>query len=73
MPKIKKKAAGRALGTFIEIINFYLLKTWDLEQSTSIERGLSEYGNPEIRHNVEYSLHPIFLKTKLFWKMTIKQ
>jgi hypothetical protein len=57
--KDKKKAAGRALGTFVEIINFYLLKTWGLETSISIERGLSEYGNPEISHNVEYSLHPI--------------
>jgi uncharacterized protein (DUF1810 family) len=57
--KDKKKAAGRALGTFIEIINFYLLKSWGLEQSTSIERGLVEYGNSEITHNVEYSLHPI--------------
>lgn len=56
--KDKKKAAGRALGTFVEIINFYLLKTWDLEKSTSIERGLPEYGNSEIKHNVEYSLHP---------------
>ena len=25
----------------------------------SIERGLVEYGNDEISHNVEYSLHPI--------------
>lgn len=58
--KDRKKAAGRALGTFVEIINFYLLKTWELEQSVSIERGLSEYGNKEITHNVEYSLHPIF-------------
>ena len=57
--KDKKKAAGRALGTFIEIINFYLLKSWGLEQSISIERGLAEYGNSEITHNVEYSLHPI--------------
>ncbi len=63
--KDKKKAAGRALGTFIEIINFYLLKTWDLEQSISIERGLSEYGNAEITHNVEYSLHPIFSKNQV--------
>jgi hypothetical protein len=57
--KDKKKAAGRALGTFVEIINFYLIKSWGLEQSTSIERGLAEYGNSEITHNVEYSLHPI--------------
>jgi hypothetical protein len=57
--KDKKKAAGRALGTFVEIINFYLLKSWGLEQAISIERGLAEYGNAEITHNVEYSLHPI--------------
>jgi hypothetical protein len=57
--KDKKKAAGRALGTFVEIINFYLLKLWGLENSISIERGLAEYGNAEITHNVEYSLHPI--------------
>lgn len=55
----KKKAAGRALGTMIEIITYYLLKTWGFNNSTSIERRLVEYGNDEISHNVEYSLHPI--------------
>jgi hypothetical protein len=55
----KKKAAGRALGTMVEIITYYLLKTWKFNNSTSIERGLFEYGNEEISHNVEYSLHPI--------------
>jgi len=55
----KKKAAGRALGTMVEIITYYLLKTWGFNNSTSIERGLVEYGNDEISHNVEYSLHPI--------------
>lgn len=55
----KKKAAGRALGTMIEIITYYLLKTWGFNNSISIERGLYEYGNEEISHNVEYSLHPI--------------
>jgi hypothetical protein len=54
-----KKAAGRALGTLVEIITFYLLKTWGLNNQISIERGLEEYGNPDITHNVEYSLHPI--------------
>lgn len=54
-----KKAAGRALGTLVEIITFYLLKSWDLHHSISIEKGLVEYGNPDITHNVEYSLHPI--------------
>ncbi len=57
--KDKKKAAGRALGTMVEIITYYLLKTWGLNNSTSIERGLVEYGNMDITHNVEYSLHPI--------------
>jgi len=55
----KKKAAGRALGTMVEIITYYLLKSWGFNNSTSIERGLVEYGNKEISHNVEYSLHPI--------------
>lgn len=57
--KDPKKAAGRALGTFVEIITYYLLKTWGLNNQVSIERGLEEYGNPDITHNVEYSLHPI--------------
>jgi hypothetical protein len=55
----KKKAAGRALGTLVEVITFYLLKSWGLGASVGIERGLTEYKNPAITHNVEYSLHPI--------------
>jgi len=57
--KDPKKAAERALGTFIEIITYYLLKTWGFNHQTSIERGLEEYGNPAITHNVEFSLHPV--------------
>jgi len=57
--KDPKKASGRALGTLVEIITYYLMKTWRLNNSISIERGLAEYGNPDITHNVEYSLHPI--------------
>jgi hypothetical protein len=57
--KDPKKAAGRALGTLVEVITYYLLKTWGLNNQISIERGLEEYGNPDITHNVEYSLHPI--------------
>lgn len=57
--KDPKKASGRALGTLVEIITYYLLKTWGLNNQISIERGLAEYGNPSITHNVEYSLHPI--------------
>ena len=41
-----KKAAGRALGTFVELITFYLLKSWGLEQYLAIERGLPEFANP---------------------------
>ncbi|MDI6765336.1 MAG: hypothetical protein QME52_00665 [Bacteroidota bacterium] len=57
--KDSKKAAGRALGTLVEIITYYILKTWGLNNQISIERGLAEYGNPDITHNVEFSLHPI--------------
>ncbi len=56
--KDSKKAAGRALGTLVEIVTFYLLKSWGLEKHTAIERRLPEYGNAEITHNVEFSLHP---------------
>lgn len=54
-----KKAAGRSLGTMVEIITFYLLREWGLVDSISIERGLPEYGNNAITHNVEFTLHPI--------------
>ena len=57
--KDPKMASCRALGTLVEIITYYLLKTWGLNNQISIERGLAEYGNPAITHNVEYSLHPI--------------
>ncbi len=63
--KDKKKAAGRALGTIVEIISFYLLKTWGLNNSISIEKRLVEYGNEEVSHNVEYSLHPIINEYEL--------
>ncbi len=63
--KDSKKAAGRALGTIVEIITFYLLKTWKLNSSISIEKKIPEYGNPDITHNVEYSLHPILSEYKI--------
>jgi hypothetical protein len=53
-----KKAAGRALGTLVEIITFYALKSWGFEGSLAIERPLPEFANNDITHNVEYSLHP---------------
>lgn len=63
--KDSKKAAGRALGTLVEIITFYMLKSWGFEHSVAIERALAEFGNPEITHNVEYSLHPILRQQRL--------
>ena len=56
--KDTKKAAGRALGTLVEIITFYCLKSWGFEHNIAIERPLPEFANGDITHNVEYSLHP---------------
>ena len=53
-----KKAAGRALGTVVELMTFYLLKHWALDLHMGIERRLPEYANADITHNVEFSLHP---------------
>ncbi len=57
--KDRKKAAGRALGTLVEIVTYYLLRAWGFRDSTAIERKLAEYNNGKITHNVEYSLHPV--------------
>lgn len=55
----RKKAAGRALGTLVEIITYYTLKGWGFRDNLAIERPLAEYGNSSITHNVEFSLHPV--------------
>ena len=55
----RKKAAGRALGTLVEIITYYVLHTWNLSDNIVIERKVPEFANPDISHNVEFSLHPI--------------
>ena len=55
----RKKAAGRALGTLVEIITFYTLNMWNLRDHVVIERSVPEFANPDILHNVEFSLHPI--------------
>jgi hypothetical protein len=67
-----KKAAGRALGTLVEVITYYLLKTWGMNNQISIEQRLEEYGNPFISHNVEYSLHPIIRSYVLEFEKTEK-
>ena len=63
--KDSKKAAGRALGTLVEVITFYLLHSWGLRDSLAIEKPLAEFANPDITHNVEYSLHPVLQKWDL--------
>ena len=55
--KSPKKAAGRALGTIIEIIGFYLVKAWGHEYEVAIEKPLPEYANQDIVHNVELTFH----------------
>ncbi|MBI5525863.1 MAG: hypothetical protein HY897_05970 [Deltaproteobacteria bacterium] len=55
----RKKAAGRALGTFVEIVTYYTLRAWDFRDHIVIERSVPEFANPDILHNVEFSLHPI--------------
>ncbi|RYU95380.1 hypothetical protein [Emticicia agri] len=70
--KDPKKAAGRALGTLVEVITYYLLKTWGLNNQISIEQRLEEYGNTLISHNVEYSLHPIIRSYVLNFPKTEK-
>ncbi len=54
-----KKASGRALGTIVELITFYILKEWEFLPHLSIERGLNEFGNDKIIHNVEFGLHQL--------------
>lgn len=61
----RKKAAGRALGTLVEIVTFYTLRAWGLRDHIVIERAIPEFGNPKIIHNVEFSLHPILSQHKV--------
>src|SRR2546422_761085 len=56
--KDKKKAAGRALGTIVELIAYYMLREWGLGSYLTIELRMPEFGNAEITHNVEFGLHP---------------
>jgi len=61
----RKKAAGRALGTLVEIVAYYTLCAWNLSDHIVIERRVSEFANPEILHNVEFSLHPVRSKHRV--------
>jgi hypothetical protein len=55
--KDSKKAAGRALGTILESLTYFVIRSWGLNQSIAIEQRLPEFGVPAITHNVEFSLH----------------
>lgn len=61
----RKKAAGRALGTLIEVVTYYTLCAWDLSDHIVIERRVPEFANPGISHNVEFSLHQMRRKHKV--------
>lgn len=52
-----KKAAGRALGTLVELITYYKVKSWGFGPEILIETHISEFGNEIVTHNVEFSLH----------------
>ena len=54
-----KKASGRALGTFVELITYYILKQWGFQKSLAIETRLPEYGVSHLTHNVEFTLHKV--------------
>ena len=59
----KKKASGRALGTLVEIVTYYLLQDWGLRNHLAIERAMPEFANPDISHNVEFSAHPLLARS----------
>lgn len=60
--KDSKKAAGRALGTFVELITYYWFRSHGFGDDLSIERFLPEYGNNEIKHKVEFLFYPVVSK-----------
>ncbi|MCY4223605.1 MAG: hypothetical protein OXF06_02105 [Bacteroidetes bacterium] len=60
-----KKASGRALGTLVEVVTYYALRTWGLSDNTVIERHVSEFANPTIEHNVEFSLHAVHARNQI--------
>lgn len=55
--KDSKKAAGRALGTIIELITYYKLCSWGFSKNILIEKRIPEFARPDITHNVEFSIH----------------
>jgi hypothetical protein len=60
-----KKAAGRAMGTIVELITFYIVRQWGFLPHLTIEKGLAEFANDSITHNVEFGLHAVQQSAKL--------
>ncbi|WP_354636225.1 hypothetical protein [Planktothricoides raciborskii] len=62
-----RKAAGRALGTLVELITYYMIRQWQLSSYVQIELRIPEFGNSDITHNVEFGLHPrVYCQTQEF-------
>ena len=55
----RKKPPDVHLELWWRMLAFYMLRAWGFRDSVAIERPLPEYANPDISHNVEYSLYPI--------------
>lgn len=66
-----KKAAGRALGTIVELITFYVFREWGFLGNMSIERGLAEFANDAVTHNVEFGIHPIISTTSFGMELAL--
>jgi len=67
-----KKAAGRVLGTSLELIVYYLLLRFGVGDNITFEDALREFGYPSITHRVEFSLRPIIRKRKADLKQNPK-
>jgi len=48
------------LGTIVELITYYIIREWGLIPNLTIERGLAEFANNKVTHNVEFGLHPVY-------------
>ena len=62
----RKKAAGRALGTLVEMVTFCTLRTWGFLDHMVVERKLPEFANPDIVHNVEFTLHHVRSRCRVY-------
>lgn len=59
--KDPKKSAGRVLGTFVEIITYYLLKSFGFHKNMAIDTRLPEFDCRALTHKTELTLHRLRL------------